>query len=136
MKVCALVSTSVVGVVTTLSHVVVVVTTPTTLSVVQVVNPDLLALLLFFFPSFLPSTQHFCPFMKREGTVKKKIQRRALRIDRDLRVTIENPTKLGKQTSPKKHFSPEISLRFLCAHANSCDCMPVCSHMSACGIHQ
>jgi hypothetical protein len=32
--------------------------------------------------------------------------------------------------------SPEISLRFLCAHASSYDCVPFCSHMFACGMHQ
>ena len=37
---------------------------------------------------------------------------------------------------PKKRFAPQISLRFLCAHASSYDCMPFCSHMSACGMHR
>jgi hypothetical protein len=42
----------------------------------------------------------------------------------------------GRVTSPKKRVSPEISLRFLCAHASSYDCMPFWSHMSACDMHQ
>jgi hypothetical protein len=42
----------------------------------------------------------------------------------------------GRTTSPKKRCAPEISLRFLCAHVSSYDCMPFCPHMSACGMHQ
>jgi hypothetical protein len=39
----------------------------------------------------------------------------------------------GRATSPKKLFAPEISIRFLCAHASSYDCMSfvfTCLHVA------
>jgi hypothetical protein len=45
-------------------------------------------------------------------------------------------SRTGRETSPKRRVSPEISLRFLCAHASSYDCMHFCSRMSSCDIPQ
>jgi hypothetical protein len=47
-----------------------------------------------------------------------------------------NARRTGRTTSPKKRFAPEISLRLLCVRASSYDCMPFCSHMSACGMQR
>jgi hypothetical protein len=43
--------------------------------------------------------------------------------------------RIGCGTSRTKRFSPAISLRFLCVHASSCDCVLFGSHMSAYGMH-